>query len=166
MFRRGIIRSLQHRIELTLLFVVLPGLAYVGATSVDVVDAVTTRPLAGVTVTVETRSSERRNVTTGSDGSAYPEDLAGGFDEFRAEAGGYVPGENRPFGSASAGRSGFVSNCGRKWLPSMRSSSSWAEPEEADPDGSAAGRFLTRDELRNAPGRGSDVVSSPMKIRF
>jgi hypothetical protein len=34
------------------------GVAYAGAISVDVVDAVTTRPLAGVTVTVESRSGE------------------------------------------------------------------------------------------------------------
>ena len=93
MFRRRMIRSLRHRSSwLTLLFVVPAGVAYAGAISVDIVDAVTTRPLAGVTVTVESRSGESRNVTTGSDGSAYFEDLAEGFYEFRAEADGYVPG--------------------------------------------------------------------------
>jgi hypothetical protein len=92
MFRRGIVRFLQHRSWLTLLFVVPAGVAYAGAISVDIVDAVTTRPLAGVTVTAESRTGGSTNVTTGADGGAYFEDLADGFYEFRAEAGGYVPG--------------------------------------------------------------------------
>src|SRR5690606_24225010 len=88
---RRMIRSLHHRSWLTLLFVVPAGVAYAGAISIDVVDAVTTRPLAGVTVTVESRSGASRNVATGSDGSAHFENLADGFYAFRAEAGGYVP---------------------------------------------------------------------------
>src|SRR5690606_20361019 len=92
MLRRSMLRSLRHRSWLTLLCVVPAGFAYAGAISVDIVDAVTTRPLAGATVTAESRSGESTNVTTGGDGSAYFEDLADGFYEFRAEAGGYVPG--------------------------------------------------------------------------
>ena len=92
MFRRGTARSLRHRGWLTLLFAVPAGVAYAGAISVDIVDAVTTRPLAGVTVTAESRSGESRNLTTGADGSAFFEDLPEGFYEFRAEADGYVPG--------------------------------------------------------------------------
>ena len=86
MFRRSMIRSLHHRSWLTLLLVVPAGVAYAGAISIDVVDAVTTRPLAGVTVTAESRSGESRIVTTGSDGSAYFEDLADGFYEFTTPA--------------------------------------------------------------------------------
>src|SRR5690606_15388861 len=74
------------------LLVGLPGVAHAGAMSVDIADAVTSRPLAGVVVTAESRGGESRRVTTGSDGSAYFEDLADGFYEFRAEADGYVPG--------------------------------------------------------------------------
>jgi len=158
MFVRGITRSLRHRSWITLLLVVPAGFAYEGDISVDIVDAVTTRPLAGVTVVAESRSGESRNVTTGADGSADFEDLADGFYEFRAEAGGYVPGVE-PAVRIIERRTGRLRF---ELQPQV------AYDEEvvvvgtrargADPYGSAADRFLTREELRTTPGSGSDVM--------
>ena len=157
MFRRSMIRSLHHRSWLTLLFVVPAGVAYAGAISVDVVDAVTTRPLAGVTVTVESRSGESRNATTGSDGSAYFEDLADGFYEFRAEAGGYVPGVE-PAVRIIERRTERLRFELQPQAASVDEVVVLGRARGADPYGSAADRFLTRDELRNSPGSGSDVM--------
>ncbi len=157
MFRHGMTRSLRHRSWLTLLLTLLPGAAYAGAISVDVVDAVTTRPLAGVTVTAEPRSGESRAATTGADGTAYFEDLADGFYELRADVGGYVPGVE-PAVRIIERRTERLRFELRPQAPSVDEVVVVGRARGADPDGSTADRFLTRDELRTTPGSGSDVM--------
>ena len=157
MFCPGLIRSLQHPGWLTLLLVALPGVAYAGAISVEVVDAVTRRPLAGVTVTVESRSGESRSMTTGADGSAYLEDLADGFYAFRAEVGGYVPAVE-PAVRIIERRTARLRFELRRQAPSVEEVVVLGRARGADPYGSVSERFLARDELRNAPGSGSDVM--------
>jgi hypothetical protein len=125
--------------------------------SVDIVDAVTSRPLAGVMVTAESRGGESRRVTTGSDGSAYFEDLADGFYAFRAAADGYVPGVE-PAVRIIERRTERLRFELRPLVTSVDEVVVVGRARRADPAGSAADRFLTREELRNAPGSGSDAM--------
>ncbi|HEX6994091.1 MAG TPA: TonB-dependent receptor [Gammaproteobacteria bacterium] len=157
MFRRRVSHILLCCRLLPLLLVGLPGVAHAGAMSVDIVDAVTSRPLAGVVVTAESRSGESRRVTTGSDGSAYLEDLADGFYAFRAELDGYVPGVE-PTVRIIERRTGRLRFELRRQAAHDEEVVVVGRARGADPDGSVADRFLTRDELRNAPGSGSDVM--------
>jgi hypothetical protein len=131
---------------------------------VDIVDAVTGRPLADVMVTAESRGGESRFVSTGSDGSAYFDDLADGFYAFRAEAGGYVPGVE------PAVR--IIERRTERLRFELRLQAASIEEvvvvgrraRGADPDGSVADRFLTRDELRTTPGRPTSarITSLPL----
>ena len=146
-----------RRSFLTLLLVAPAGIAYAGAISVDVVDAVTTRPLAGVTVTAESRTGESRNVTTGSDGSAYFEDLADGFYEFRAEADGYVPGVE-PAVRIIDRRTEQLRFELRPQAAAVEQVVVVGRARGADPYGSAADRYLTRDELSE----GSAGLAAPV----
>lgn len=157
MFHLRVIDFLRHRSCLALLFAMPAGVAYAGAISVEVIDAKTARPLPGVTITAESRSGESRQVATGPDGSARLEGLAEGFYRFRAEAEAYVPAlepsvriiERRTerLRFALQPQTALLDNIvvvGRAIRP--------------DPGGSVASRYLTRDELRTAPGSGSDVM--------
>src|SRR5690606_27788435 len=157
MLRRRVSHVLLcYRLLLPLL-VGLPGIAHAGAMSVDIVDAVTRRPLAGVVVTAESRGGKSRRVTTGSDGAAYFEDLADGFYAFRAELDGYVPGVE-PAVRMIERRTGRLRFELRPQAAYDEEVVVVSRARGADPDGSVADRFLTRDELRNAPGSGSDVL--------
>ncbi|MFS8609111.1 MAG: carboxypeptidase-like regulatory domain-containing protein, partial [Gammaproteobacteria bacterium] len=124
---------------------------------VDIVDAVTDRPLAGVVVTAESRGGESRRATTGPDGSAYFEDLADGLYAFRAELNGYVTGVE-PTVRIIERRTGRLRFELRRQAATYEEVVVVGRARGADPDGSVAERFLTRDELTNAPGSGSDVM--------
>jgi hypothetical protein len=157
MFRRRVCHFLLCCGLLQLLLVGMPSFAHAGAMSVDIVDAVTSRPLAGVMVTAESRGGESRRVTTGSDGSAYFEDLADGFYAFRAAADGYVPGVE-PAVRIIERRTERLRFELRPLVTSVDEVVVVGRARRADPAGSAADRFLTREELRNAPGSGSDAM--------
>jgi hypothetical protein len=125
--------------------------------SVSVVDSVTSRPLTGVTVTADARDGTEKTATTGSDGAASFEGLTDGFYTFRASAAGYVPGVE-PAVRVIDRRTGQLRF---ELLPRSESLEEvvvTARARKADPGGSAADRYLTRDELRNAAGSGSDVM--------
>jgi hypothetical protein len=142
---------------LALLLIGLPCVAHAGAMLVDIVDAVTSKPLAGVTVTAESRGGELRHVSTGSDGSAYFEDLADGFYAFRTASDGYLPGAE-PAVRIVEGRTERLRFELWPLVASLDEIVVVGRARSADPAGSAADRFLTRDELRNAPGSGSDAM--------
>src|SRR5690606_31993022 len=74
---------------LLLLLAATPAVADVGAISVEVVDAVTRRPVDGVTVTAESRDGEVHSATT-DNGRALLDSLEDGFFQLRAESAGYV----------------------------------------------------------------------------
>jgi len=133
------------------------GAAYAGAISIDVVDAVTARPLAGVTITAETRNGESRTATTGADGSAYFEDLADGFYAFRTEADGYIPAVERAVRILERRTERLRFELRPQAVP-VEEVVVVGRARGADPFGSVADRFLTRDELRTTPGSGSDVM--------
>jgi hypothetical protein len=125
--------------------------------SVDIVDAVTNRPLAGVMVTAESRDGESRRVTTNSDGSAFFEDLADGFYELRAEAGGYIPGVEPAVRIIERRTERLRFELQPQAAP-VDEVVVVGRARGADAYGSAADRFLTREELRTTPGSGSDVM--------
>jgi hypothetical protein len=145
------------RTLLLMLLTALPGLACAGAMSVSVVDAVTNRPLEGVTVTAESRGGESKRSTTGSDGAALLEDLSDGFYAFRAGADGYVPGFE-PAVRIFERRTGQLRFRLQPKPASLEEVLVIGRAQEADPYGSAADRYLNREELRNAAGSGSDVM--------
>jgi hypothetical protein len=125
--------------------------------SVSVVDSVTSRPLTGVIVTADARDGTEKTATTGSDGSASFDGLPDGFYTFRASAAGYVPSVE-PSVRIIDRRTGQLRF---ELLPRSESLEEvvvTARAMRANPDGSAADRYLTRDELRNAAGSGSDVM--------
>src|SRR5690606_19423090 len=159
MFRRRVSHLLLGGRLLPLLLVGMSGLAHAGAMLVDIVDAVTDRPLAGVVVTAESRGGESRRATTGPDGSAYFEDLADGLYAFRAELNGYVTGVE-PTVRIIERRTGRLRFELRRQAATYEEVVVVGRARGADPDGSVAERFLTRDELTNAPGSGSDVMRS------
>ena len=74
---------------LLLLVAATPAVADVGAISVEVVDAVTRRPVDGVSITAESRDGDVRSATTVK-GRALLDSLEDGFFELRAESPGYV----------------------------------------------------------------------------
>jgi hypothetical protein len=157
MFHRRFARLLQPRVWRVALLAALPGVAYAGGMSVSVVDSVTSRPLTGVTVTADARDGTEKTATTGSDGAASFEGLTDGFYTFRASAAGYVPGVE-PAVRVIDRRTGQLRF---ELLPRSESLEEvvvTARARKADPGGSAADRYLTRDELRNAAGSGSDVM--------
>lgn len=157
MFRRRVSHIPLCSRLLPLLLAGMSGAAHAGAILVDIVDAVSDRPLAGVAVTAESRRGESIRVTTGSDGSAYIEDLAEGFYAFRAEVDGYVTGVE-PTVRIIERRTSRLRFELRRQAATYEEIVVVGRAREADPDGSVANRFLTRDELTNAPGSGSDVM--------
>ena len=74
---------------LLLLAAATSAVADVGAISVEVVDAVTRRPVDGVRITAESRDGDVRSATTDK-GLALLDSLDDGFFELRAESDGYV----------------------------------------------------------------------------
>ena len=95
-----------------LLLAATPAVADVGAISVEVVDAVTRRPVDGVTITAESRDGEVRSATT-EKGRALLDNLEDGFFELRANR----RDTSRPSSPRSEywknGQAVFALNCSR-----------------------------------------------------
>ncbi|MFM8495077.1 MAG: carboxypeptidase regulatory-like domain-containing protein, partial [Planctomycetia bacterium] len=131
--------------------------AAVGGLSVRVADATTNRPLAGVAVIARSRDGVEQRATTGADGSASLVGLADGFHEVRTVLDGYAPGVE-PAVRVSERRTGLVRFELQPVATALEEVVIVSRALRADPNGSAADRYVTRDELRNAAGSGSDVM--------
>lgn len=134
-----------------------PAAADVGAVSIEVVDAVTRRPIDAVTITARARDRAVRSATT-EKGRALLDNLEDGFFELRAESAGYVTAVE-PAVRVLEGRTGNL----RFELQPVSASVNEVvvlarRAREADPFGGVSDTFLGRDELRNAAGSGSDVM--------
>ncbi len=155
-------RSFHHAVfglqkALLLLLAATPAAADVGAVSIEVVDAVTRRPVDGVTITAKSRDGEVRSATTDK-GRALLDNLEDGFFELRAESAGYVTAVE-PSVRVLEERTGSL----RFELQPMSAAVNEVvvvarRAREADPFGAVSDTFLGRDELRNAAGSGSDVM--------
>ena len=141
---------------LLLLLAATPAVADVGAISVEVVDAVTRRPVDGVTITAESRDGDVSSATTDK-GWALLDSLEDGFFELRAESAGYVTAVE-PAVRVLEQRTGSLRFELQPVSDSIDEIVVVARAREADPFGAVSNRFLSRDELRNAPGSGSDVM--------
>lgn len=158
MFRRGMVGFFRSPGWLALMLALPMGVAHAGALSIKVVDAVTATPLAGVTVTAEDRSGERRNTVTGADGTALFEDLNEGFYRFRAESEGYLPATEPAVRILARRTERLRFELQRQEAALDTIVVVGRRAIGADPHGSVADRYLARDELRKAPGSGSDVM--------
>jgi hypothetical protein len=141
---------------LLLLLVATPAVADVGAISVEVIDAVTRRPVDGVTVTAESRDGDVSSATT-DEGRALLDSLEDGFFEFRAEAAGYITAVE-PAVRVLGQRTGSLRFELQPVPYSLDRVVVVPRAREANPLGAVSNRFLSRDQLRNAPGSGSDVM--------
>jgi hypothetical protein len=142
---------------LLLLLTATTAAADVGAVSVEVVDAVTRRPVDGVKITAESRDGEVRSATT-DNGRAVLDRLEDGFFELRAESAGYVTAVE-PAVRVLEERTGSLRFELQPVSPSIDEIVVVARrAREADPFGAVSDTFLGRDELRNAAGSGSDVM--------
>ena len=142
---------------LLLLLAAIPAAADVGAISVEVVDAVTRRPVDEVKITAESRDGEVRSATTNDQGAALLDSLEDGFFKLRAESAGYVTAVE-PTVRVLEQRRGSLRFELQPVSDSIDEIVVVARAREADPFGAVSNRFLSRDELRNAPGSGSDVM--------
>lgn len=141
---------------LLLLVATIPALADAGAISVEVVDAVTRRPVDGVKITAESRDGEMRSATT-EGGLALLDSLDDGFFELRAESAGYVTAVE-PAVRVIEQRTGRLRFELQPAPYVLEEIVVVARAREADPFGPVSNTFLSRDDLRNAPGSGSDVM--------
>ena len=87
MIRRSHQTLFLTQIVLFLLLAATHAVADTGAMSVDVIDAVTRRPVDNVTVSAESRDGTIRSTTT-ENGAAIFDNLPVGFFTFRAESAG------------------------------------------------------------------------------
>ena len=154
-------RSARHAVFRLQKFLLLslaasPTLATAGAISVEVVDAVTRRPVDGVTITAESRDGAVRSTTT-DNGSALLDNLPNGFFTLHAESEGYITAVE-PAVRVLERRTGRLRFELQPASDTMDEIVVIARARKADPFGSISDRFLSRDELRNAPGSGSDVM--------
>jgi hypothetical protein len=141
---------------LLILLAASPAVAETGAIAVDVVDAVTRRPVDGVTITAESRDGEVRSATT-DEGTALLDALTDGFFTLRAEAEGYAVAVE-PAVRVLERRTGRLLFELQPVEGSIEEIVVVARARKADLFGGVSNRFLNRDELRNAPGSGSDVM--------
>ncbi len=156
MYRRARQAVIRLQSVLLLFVVASPALASNGAISVEVVDAVTRRPIDTVAVTAESRDGKVWSTSTES-GVALLDNLPDGFFAVRAESAGYVTALEPAIRilERRTGRLRFE----LQPLPETIDEIVVVErARKADPFGSASDRFLARDELRNAAGSGSDVM--------
>lgn len=141
---------------LLLLLAAAPAVADTGAISVEVVDAVTRRPVDSVTVSAESRDGSVQSTTTDS-GAAIIDNLPVGFFTVRAEAAGYVTAVE-PAVRVLERRTGEIRFELEPMTDTVDEIIVVERARNADPFGAVSNSFLTRDELRNAPGSGSDVM--------
>ena len=116
----------------------------------------TRRPVDGVTITAESRDGEVRSATTDK-GRALLDGLEEGFFKLRAEAAGYVTAVE-PTIRVLEQRTGRLRFVLQPVSGSIDEIVVVARAREAGPFGAVSNTFLSRDELRNAPGSGSDVM--------
>ena len=142
---------------LLLTILAVPGIASGGGIAVNIIDADTRRPLDAVTVTAEARDGTMHTITTSADGAAAHDELPDGFYTVRAERPGFVTAEE-PSVRVIGRRTGLVRFELQPLPESLDEIVVVARARKADSFGSVANSFLNRDELRNAPGSGSDVM--------
>jgi hypothetical protein len=128
-----------------------------GGMRIAVVGMETQRPLEGVTVTVTDRDGKAITGRTGANGTVELSDLDTGLYVVTADGPGLV-----------AAREPSVRVVGRKVTPlNLQMLARTEELEEvvvlaraliADPHGAVSNSLLNREELRSAPGTGSDVL--------
>lgn len=148
-------------IVLLLLPAATPAVADTGAMSVEVVDAVTGRPVDPVTVSAESREGTTVSGTT-QNGIVVIEDLPVGFFTVRAESAGYVTAVE-PEVRVLERRTGqlrfeLLSVSDALVSDDIEEVVVIGRAREADPFGTVSSSFRNREELRNAPGSGSDVM--------
>ena len=154
---RCISQILFHRKNVSLLLIVaFPAVADTGALSVEIVDAVTRRPVDQVSVSVEPRNGDIRSVTT-ENGTAIINNLPVGFFTVRAAASGYVTAIE-PAVRVLERRTGEVRFELAAVTDAVDEIVVVERARKADLFGAVSNTFLTRDELRNAPGSGSDAM--------
>ncbi|MEM7804091.1 MAG: carboxypeptidase regulatory-like domain-containing protein [Pseudomonadota bacterium] len=151
--RTWILRALA----LSFLALSLPAWAIEGGLAIDVIDAETRRPLAGVTLRVESRDGVSSSLVTDETGSARFEALENGFYELRATAEGRQPvvepevrvieDQIRPLRIELVATNTAIDEL----VVTGRA-------RRADVFGGVSSSFFSRDELRNAVGSGSDVM--------
>ncbi len=156
MFRNS--RQAVFRLQkaLLVLLAATPAVASAGAITIEVVDAVTQRPVDAVTITAESRDGEVRSATTDK-GSALIDGLGDGFFTLRVESTGYITAVE-PAVRVLERRTGQLRFELQPLPDRIDEIVVVARARKADPFGAASNRFLNRDELRNAPGSGSDVM--------
>lgn len=126
-----------------------------GGLAIEVTDAETRRPLAGVEITVESRDGETRTVTSDVDGNARFEAIADGFYTLTAKAEG-----RRPVSEPSVR---VIAEQVRTLEIELQSGILdevvvTARARRGNPLDGVTASFYGRDELRNAVGSGSDVM--------
>jgi len=144
-----------HKAAFLLLLAATPAVADVGAISVEVVDAVTHRPVEGVTITAESRNGDVRSATT-KNGRVLLDNLEDGFFALRAESAGYATAVE-PAVRVLEQRTDRV-RFELQPLSNKLDEIVVVGARQADPFGAVSDTYLSRDELRNAPGSGSDVM--------
>lgn len=147
--------ALAVKTILLLALVPTPAIADEGAIRVEVVDAVTGRPVHEVTITAESRTGDTHSATV-KHGQALLDNLEDGYFRLRAESSCYFTAVE-PAVRVLDQRTGLV----RFELQPVSDSIEEIVvlgAREADPFGAVSNRFLSRDDLRNAPGSGSDVM--------
>ena len=142
---------------LLLVALAVPGIAVGGGITVNIIDADTRRPLDDVSVVAESRDGTTRTATTDAEGAAVLDDLEDGFYTLRVERPGFVTAEE-PSVRVLERRTGQLQFELQRLPDSIDEIVVVARAREADPFGSVANSFMNRDELRNAPGSGSDVM--------
>ncbi|HEY1075462.1 MAG TPA: TonB-dependent receptor plug domain-containing protein [Fontimonas sp.] len=145
----------MHKV-LLLLIAATPAVASAGALSVEVVDAVTRRPVDGVTITAQARDGDVQSATT-KGGWALLDKLDDGYFEVRAESAGYLKAVE-PSIRVLEQRTGQLRFELQPAAYQLDEIVVVARAREADSSGAVSNSYLNRDELRNAPGSGSDVM--------
>ncbi|MEM1088916.1 MAG: TonB-dependent receptor [Pseudomonadota bacterium] len=140
---------------LLLLLASATAVAETGSLSVEVIDAVTLRPVDSVTVSVESREGSIRSEST-ENGTAIIDELPIGFFTIRAEAAGYLTAVERRVRvlERRTGRIRFELQAVTETLEEIVVVD---RAQKADPFG-ASSSFRNREELRSAAGSGSDVM--------
>ena len=139
-----------------LLLAAAPVVADTGAMSVEVFDAETRRPVENVIVSIESRDGDIQS-RTAENGAAIIDNLPAGFFTVRVEAAGYVAAVE-PAVRVLDRRTGEVRFELQPVSDTVDEIVVIARARKADSFGAVSNSFLSRDELRNAPGSGSDVM--------
>ncbi len=156
MFRISRQAAIHVQKVLLLVAAASPAVASAGAISVEVIDAVSRRAVDGATITAESRDGALRSTTT-ENGAALLDSLPNGFFTVRAERSGYVTAVE-PVVRVLERRTGRLRFELQPATESVDEIVVVGRARKADQFGAASNGFLNRDELRNAPGSGSDVM--------